>query len=214
MAIKAVIYDMDGTILDTMPDLAVAANEAFAQMGLPARTHTELLSLMGNGGLYLIEHAVPPDTDPALVEQTFELWRTIYIASSYENTVPFPGVIETLKELRAKGVKTAVLSNKFDAGARVLAERHFPGLFGIVRGDVPPTPRKPDPTSLLHMLDELGVKPNEAAYVGDTTIDVATARNAGVMAVGVSWGYGKTTPLAPNDLDAYIHTPAELLALT
>lgn len=213
MGIRAFVFDMDGTILHTLPDLVIAANEALEKMGFPTRTYDEILALMGEGGAHMIERALPPGTPDETCWQTFELWRDIYIASDYENTEPFPGVLETLRQLREWGAKTAVLSNKFDAGTRLLADRCLPGLFDIVRGDAPPAPRKPDPTVLLRILDELDVQPEEAAYVGDTLVDVDVARNAGVMAVGVSWGYDAARPLPVGELDAYIRKPSELLGL-
>lgn len=157
MGIKAFVFDTDGTILRTLPDLVVAANEALGLMGFPLRTYDEILAMMGEGEARMIERAVPPGTADDLRWKAFDLWRDIYIASDYANTAPFPGIVETLRELRKLGAKTAVLSNKFDAGTRLLAERCFPGLFDIVRGDAPPAPRKPDPATLLAMLDELGV---------------------------------------------------------
>ena len=211
--IKAIVFDMDGTILHTLPDLVVAANEAFTQLGYPTRTEAEALACMGRGGKHLVQKLMPPDCADTELERAFELWRSIYIASDYANTRPFPGIPETLRELRSRGVKTAVLSNKFDAGVRILAHRFFDGLFDQVRGEIPPAPRKPDPTVLLEMLDELDVRTDEAAYVGDTIVDVEVARNAGVMAVGVSWGYDNVDPLAPSSLDAYVSDPAELLSL-
>ena len=168
---------------------------------------------MGNGAQRLIERALPTGTPPGVCKRTFEIWRGIYISSDYANTAPFPGITDTLRSLRDRGVKTGILSNKFDAGVRALAEQYFPGLFDVVRGEIPPIPRKPDPTSLLKMLEELGVKPEHAAYVGDLGIDAKTARNAGVMAIGVSWGYAKAAPLPIEELDAYIHKPYEILAL-
>jgi len=211
--IKAFVFDMDGTILHTLPDLVVATNEALARMGFPERTYDEVLGFMGDGGARLIERAVPPGTSRELCEKTFELWRTIYIGSGYPLTEPFPGIVEALEELRRRGAKTAVLSNKFDEGARQLAERFFPGLFDAVRGDAPPAPRKPDPSTLLRMLDELGVQPSETAYVGDAAVDVQVARNAGVRAIGVSWGYDSANPLRAQELDAYLRKPADLLDL-
>ena len=213
MGVRAFVFDMDGTILHTLPDLVIAANEALGQMGFPTRTYDEILGLMGEGGAHMVERATPPETPEELRWKTFDLWRDIYMASDYANTAPFPGIEDTLWQLRERGAKTAVLSNKFDAGTRLLAERCLPGLFDIVRGDAPPAPRKPDPTVLLAMLDELGVTADAAAYVGDTLVDVKTARNAGVMAVGVSWGYDAASPLPVAELDAYIHEPSELLGL-
>ena len=213
VGIRAFIFDMDGTILHTLPDLVIAANEALVQMGFPIRTYDEILSFMGRGGAHMIEHALPSNAPDAAREKAFDLWRDIYISSDYANTVPFPGVEETLWQLRDAGAKTAVLSNKFHEGTLLLADRCLPGLFDIVRGDIPPAPRKPDPTTLLQMLDELGVSAEETAYVGDTLVDVRVARNAGVMAVGVSWGYDASSPLPIAELDVYINNPGELLTL-
>ena len=210
MTIKAFIFDLDGTILHTLPDLAVAANEALRQMGLPTRSYEEIQSFMGDGGARMIGRAVPPGTPDDLRWQVFDRWRAIYIASDYANTTPFPGVVDALRELREREVKTGVLSNKFDEGTRVLTQRFFPGLFDAVRGDKPPAPRKPDPTTLLEMLEQLGARPEDAAYVGDSLVDVQVAHNAGVLAVGVSWGYDAVSPLPIEQLDAYIHDPLEL----
>lgn len=210
MTIKAFVFDLDGTILHTLPDLAVAANEALRQMGLPTRSYEEIQSFMGDGGARMIGRAVPPGTPDDLRWQVFDRWRTIYIGSDYANTAPFPGVVEALRELREREVKTGVLSNKFDEGTRVLTQRFFPGLFDAVRGDKPPAPRKPDPTTLLEMLEQLGARPEDAAYVGDSLVDVQVAHNAGVLAVGVSWGYDAVSPLPIEQLDAYIHDPLEL----
>ncbi|MBQ9003507.1 MAG: HAD family hydrolase [Eggerthellaceae bacterium] len=213
MPVKAIVFDMDGTILHTLPDLVAAANETFAQLGYPARTEAEALERMGSGGRHLVEKLMPPGCTRAEGERAFQLWREIYIASDYVGTQPFPGIVEALRDLRARGVATAILSNKFDAGVQALVERFFDGLFDLVRGEIPPAPRKPDPTVLLSMLAELDVRPAEAAYVGDTVVDAQVARNAGVLAVGVSWGYDKTEPLPRDELDAYLRDPAEFVPL-
>ena len=210
---RAFVFDLDGTLLHTFPDLAQAANKALDLMGFPTRTYDELLSFMGYGGRWLIEQAVPVSASSEERQQTFELWRAHYIASGYVGTEPFPGILETVRELRARGMKTAVVSNKIDEGVRYLVARHFPGLFDVARGDLPDMPRKPDAAMLLHVLDELGVCPENAAYVGDTNIDVQTAHNAGVLAVGVSWGYAKAEPLSIPDLDVFVRRPADLLSL-
>ncbi len=211
--IRALIFDMDGTLLHTMPDLAIAANEALARMGFPTRTQDEMLAHMGYGGRWLIEHIVPESATDEQRLQTFELWRELYIGSDYALTKPYDGMVDALQRLQRNGVKLGVLSNKFDAGVRALAQRHFPGLFDAVQGDAPPLPRKPDPMTLLQMLETLGAAPEEAAYVGDAQVDVQVARNAGVRMVGVSWGYDQAAPLPIDELDAYIHEPCELLAL-
>lgn len=213
MGIKAIVFDMDGTILHSLPDLVIATNEALTRMGFPTHTEEEIVTFVGNGAERLIDQSTPATATPQQRRETLELWRSIYINSSYDNTAPFPGIVELLRQLRERGVGTAVLSNKFDAGVQVLAERFFPGLFDVCRGEVPPIPRKPDPTALFMVMEELGATPQETVYVGDTNVDVQVARAAGVMAVGVSWGYDKALPLPVDELDAYIHDPAEILSL-
>ena len=204
---------MDGTLLHTMPDLIVAANEALVRMGFPTRAEDEMLAHMGHGGQWLIGQIVPENATDEQRQQTFELWRELYIGSDYALTKPYDGMIDTLRQLQLSGMKLGVLSNKFDAGVRTLARRHFLGLFDAVQGDAPPLPRKPDPTTLLQMLETLGVRPEDAAYVGDSQVDVQVARNAGVRAIGVSWGYDQAAPLLIAELDAYVREPHELLAL-
>ena len=204
---------MDGTLLHTMPDLIVAANEALVRMGFPTRAEDEMLAHMGHGGQWLIGQIVPENATDEQRQQTFELWRELYIGSDYALTKPYDGMIDTLRQLQLSGMKLGVLSNKFDAGVRTLARRHFLGLFDAVQGDAPPLPRKPDPTTLLQMLETLGVRPEDAAYVGDSQIDVQVARNAGVRAIGVSWGYDQAAPLLIAELDAYVREPYELLTL-
>lgn len=213
MASKAVVFDMDGTILDTIPDLAAVTNEALGRMGFPLHTQQKILTFVGNGAERLVEQATPPNTPPELRRKTLELWRAIYLECDNERTAPFPGIVELLKELRTRGVKTAVLSNKFDAAVRMLADQYFPGLFDIARGEIAPIPRKPDPTALLQVIDQLDSTPSLTAYVGDTRVDYEVARNAGVRAIGVSWGYDAAMPLPIDQLDAYLQTPADLLPL-
>lgn len=213
MGIRAFVFDMDGTILHSLPDLTVVTNLALERMGYPLHTELEVLTYVGNGAERLIEQATPDHAGEEERRRTLDLWRSIYLERGSLLTEPFPGIPEVLRELRARGVKTAVLSNKFDAAVRELAHDFFPGLFDVVRGEIPPIPRKPDPTALLQILEEFGVSPQEAAYVGDTSVDAEVARRAGVMAVGVSWGYDAALPLPIDELDAYIHDPHELLRL-
>ena len=213
MSLKALVFDMDGTILDTLPDLTRITNMALAEMGFPARSQEEVLAFVGNGAELLIAQATPADASDVQRERTLRRWREIYLERGDALTRPFPGVADALRKLRARGLKTAVLSNKFDAAVRRLAEKHYPGLFDIARGEIPPIPRKPDPTSLLQICDKLGLEPSDVAYVGDTSVDVAVARNAGTFAIGVSWGYDKALPLPVEELDAYVHDASELVEI-
>ena len=211
MTIRAFVFDMDGTVLHTLPDLTAVTNLALERMGFPLRTADEVLTYVGNGAERLVGQACPPDASPEERQQTLKVWQAIYLECGDRYTAPFPGILEALRDLRACGMKTAVLSNKFDAAVHELADHYFPGLLDAARGEIPPTPRKPDPTMLLEMLDEMGVSPEEAVYVGDTSVDVEVARNAGTKAIGVSWGYDAALPLPIDELDAYIHDASELL---
>ena len=213
MSIKAVIFDMDGTVLHTLPDLTLVTNRTMEQLGYPQHTQEEVETFVGNGAERLVTQACPPGTSPEDCKRALKRWQSIYLECGDDLTEPFPGILDTLRELRRRGIKTAVLSNKFDAAVRELSDHYFPGLLDKSLGEIPPTPRKPDPTMLLQLLDEFGVKPEEAAYVGDTSVDVEVARNAGTLAVGVSWGYDAALPLPVEELDAYIHEPSELLKL-
>jgi phosphoglycolate phosphatase len=211
MGVKAFVFDMDGTILHTLPDLTVVTNRAMERMGYPLHTQEEVLTYVGNGAARLVNQACPPNASEEDRQYTLKLWQQIYLDYDNALTAPFPGIEDTLRALRARGVKTAVLSNKFDAAVRELAEQYLPGLFDIARGEIPPIPRKPDPTALLQVVEQLGSTPAETVYVGDTSVDFETARNAGTRMVGVSWGYDKALPLPIDELDGYIHEASELL---
>ena len=211
MATKAFVFDMDGTILHTLPDLTVVTNRAMERMGYPLHTQEEVLTYVGNGAARLVSQACPPGTSDEDKRFTLKLWQQIYLDYDNALTAPFPGIPETLRELRARGMKTAVLSNKFDAAVLELAEQYLPGLFDIARGEIPPIPRKPYPDALLQVIEQLGATPAQTVYVGDTSVDYETARNAGTRIVGVSWGYDKALPMPIDKLDGYIHEPIELL---
>ena len=211
MGIKAVVFDMDGTILHTLPDLTVVTNRAMEQMGYPLHTQEEVLTYVGNGAARLVNQACPAGTPEADRKHTLALWQQIYLDYDNALTAPFPGIEDMLHKLRERGIKTAVLSNKFDAAVQELAEQYLPGLFDVSRGEIPPTPRKPHPGALLQIIEQLGATPAETIYVGDTSVDAETARNAGTKIVGVSWGYDKALPMPIDDLDGYIHEPHELL---
>ena len=213
MFFDAYIFDLDGTVLDTLPDLVNITNTVLAEWDMPTHTTEEVNSYVGNGARMLLVRAAPEGTPDDVIDALLARWRGIYPELGHQFTHPYAGIPETLDELKSRGAKLGVLSNKFDAATCAVIGRHFPGVFDLVRGDKPPAPRKPDPTVLLQMLDELGVTAAETAYVGDAMVDLQVARRAGVAAVGVSWGYDAANPLPVHELDAYLHNPAELLDL-
>ena len=187
MKYKAVLFDMDGTLLDTLADMAAAVNHILSVHGYPLRTVEEVRAFVGNGARKLMERALPPDVTGDAFEALLEEYRQWYEAHACVKTAPYPGVPAVLAALHRTGVRCAVVSNKPDGATRELAARFFPGLpaFGQQDG----IPAKPAPDMVYHALAELGVEASAAAYVGDSEVDVALARNAGLPLVAVSWGF-------------------------
>lgn len=187
MKYKAVLFDMDGTLLDTLADMAAAVNHILSVHGYPLRTVEEVRAFVGNGARKLMERALPPDVTGDAFEALLEEYRQWYEAHACVRTAPYPGVPAVLAALHRAGVRCAVVSNKPDGATRELAARFFPGLpaFGQQDG----IPAKPAPDMVYHALAELGVEASAAAYVGDSEVDVALACNAGLPLVAVSWGF-------------------------
>lgn len=187
MKYKAVLFDMDGTLLDTLADMAAAVNHILSVHGYPLRTVEEVRVFVGNGARKLMERALPPDVTGDAFEALLEEYRQWYEAHACVRTAPYPGVPAVLAALHRAGVRCAVVSNKPDGATRELAARFFPGLpaFGQQDG----IPAKPAPDMVYHALAELDVEASAAAYVGDSEVDVALARNAKLPLVAVSWGF-------------------------
>ncbi|MDO4182303.1 MAG: HAD-IA family hydrolase [Coriobacteriia bacterium] len=198
MKYAAYIFDLDGTLLDTLPDLVVHTNQALKDCGFPQRSREEILSYVGNGIKALMLQAVPLGTPEKAALAALDRWKALFEDFGNELTTPFPGVVETLEALQAQGARMAVLSNKFDRGTQEIIQQRLPGLFEVVHGECEGIPRKPDPTGLLRTISELGAQPHQAVYVGDSPGDVLTARNAGCAAVAITYGY---------------HTPEEMRAV-
>lgn len=212
-SINAVIFDLDGTLLNTLPDLVALTNAVLRESGYPQRTTEEVLSFVGSGVLALIRLAVPAGTSPEGVEAASRLWQKLYPQYGYRLTEPYPGIPEALVRLKGKGLKLAVLSNKFDAATREVVEAFFPGVFDAVHGESPDYPRKPDPTGLLKTLDELGSAPERCLFVGDSSNDIRVARAVDAQSVGVTWGYGGLDVLRAEGAGIVIDDARELPAL-
>ena len=187
MKYKAVLFDMDGTLLDTLADMAAAVNHILSAHGYPLRTEEEVRAFVGNGARKLMERALPPDVTGDAFEALLEEYRQWYEAHACVRTAPYPGVPAVLAALHRAGVRCAVVSNKPDGATRELAARFFPGLPAFGQRDG--IPAKPAPDMVYHALAELCVEASAAAYVGDSEVDVALARNAGLPLVAVSWGF-------------------------
>ena len=215
MQTELVIFDLDGTLLDTIGDLAVACNAMLARRGLPGHTYADYCHFVGNGILRLVERALPeelrtPD-EVAAARADFVAYYTDHIDL---HTRPYDGIPELLDELHARGIRLAVASNKFQRGTEKLIRRYFPGLpFEAVLGQRPDVPLKPDPAVVEEILAATGVPRERVLYVGDSGIDMLTAAAARVRSAGVTWGFRAREELQEAGAGALVDRPAELLAL-
>ena len=208
-----VIFDLDGTLVDSLGDLADSMNAALECMGFPTHPTESYRLFVGDGVVTLARRAVPPAmADEATIDEAVRRMRDEYARRWTDSTRPFPGVAELLAELRRRGRKTAVLSNKPDFATREIVRLLFGGFpFQTVRGATPDHPLKPDPTAALAICSDLGVDPSRALYVGDTDVDMETGRRAGMLTVGVTWGFRGVEELRNAGADRIIDHPLELL---
>ncbi len=208
MKYRAVLFDLDGTLLDTLGDLGGTLNHVLAAHGYPARTMAEYRGFVGNGARMLTKRALPEGTPEDEVERIFREYRDYYRDHPCTVTTPYEGMPELVDELRDRGVAVAVVSNKPDPTTKALISRFFPGV--LAAGDDGIHPRKPAPDNVWRTLAVLGAAPEEALYVGDSEVDLTTARNAGMDAAIVSWGYRDRDELLSQGVDKPVGTPAEL----
>ena len=206
---QAVLFDMDGTLLDTLSDMQDAVNHILLENGWPQRTLEEIRAFVGNGAAKLMERAIPEPIAPQRFQEILSTYKDWYQAHNCVKTAPYPGIPEVLAELEKMGVKTAVVSNKPDATTKALAARFFPGMLALgQREGVEP---KPSPALVTQALAELGADAAEAVYVGDSEVDVETARNAGLAMIGVAWGFRGRAALAAAGAETIVDTAAEIL---
>ncbi len=210
MSFQIALFDLDGTVLDTLDDLTAAVNHALSAAGMPTHTKERVCSYVGNGIGKLIEHAVPAGTAPDAREHVFAEFKTYYAAHCADSTKPYGGIPSLLQGLRAAGVKTALISNKADFAVQELAVQYFDGLFDLVLGERAEIPRKPAPDMVYHVLNRLNISPSEAVFIGDSDVDVKTAQNAGVAGIFVTWGFRSEACLREAGATRVVHTPAAL----
>ncbi|WP_426755468.1 HAD family hydrolase [Myxococcus sp. Y35] len=212
MLLRAVIFDLDGTLVDSLGDIADATNHALRLHGLPTHPESAYLRFVGSGVRELIRRAVPAGED-ALHEPVLAAYKAYYDDHLFDRTVHYPGIPEMLTALASEGTRLAVLSNKSDDFVKRLVARLLPGVpFAAVYGERPGLPRKPDPTAALALAGELHVPPAACAFVGDTSIDMDTARAAGMYGVGVAWGFRDVEELKAHGARAVADTAEALLA--
>ncbi|MBR5409660.1 MAG: HAD-IA family hydrolase [Clostridia bacterium] len=209
--LKAVIFDMDGTVLDTLSDLRTATNVALRKNGLPERGLDEVRRFVGNGILRLVEQAVPAGTPAGTVQNVFDDLNAYYRDHCADETKAYPGIKVMLRALRTAGLRTAVVSNKPDYGVQALVEQYFKGLFDFAVGVTPGVNRKPAPDMVNAALAALGASPETAVYVGDSEVDIATANNAGLPCICVSWGFRDPAVQRAHGATLFANTPVDVL---
>lgn len=213
MKFDAYIFDLDGTLLDTLADLVRLTNMVLDQRGWPQRTTEEILSFVGDGGWVLLRRAAPAGVSDDVMAEAFEQWEALYPTYGHALTKPYEGIPEALAELKARDAKLGVLSNKEDGAVQEVIARHFPGMFDAVQGECDEVPRKPDPRGLRRLMAQLGVQPQQVAYLGDTGTDMQAAVAAGVFPIGVAWGYRSVAELQKAGAQHIITAPNELLSV-
>ena len=200
MKYSLVIFDLDGTILNTLEDLAEAVNHALENAGHPTRTTEEVRRFIGNGAARLIRLSLPEGADQAEQEAVLKEFKTWYNAHVNVHTKPYTGMPGLLGDLKAAGIAVAVNSNKPDDAVDMLCRAHYDGLFAMTRGEVAGVPKKPAPDGALAIMNALGVPAERTLYVGDGDADILTARNAGIDGAWVSWGYRRREELEGLDI--------------
>ncbi len=213
MKYKLALFDMDGTILDTLEDLTDATNVIMEQYGYPTHGIDAVRSFVGNGLRKLIERATPADTAADKIDAMLADFKVYYADHCADKTHPYDGVREMIARLRDKGILTAVVSNKVDEGVQELVKEYFPGLFDLAVGERPDVKPKPAPDMVFSALERMGVDIREAVFIGDSDVDLKTAQNAGIDGIFVDWGFRTPEVLRSLGAEIVVSTPGQVEAL-
>lgn len=206
MAYRGVLWDMDGTVLDTLEDLWAAINVSLRRFRLPEASLDRVRAGLGNGAAHLVSFCAPEE----LRQQVLAFYKPWYDAHCNIKTGPYPGILPLMEHLRARGVKQAIISNKPDPAVQELARSYFPGLLETAVGESETVRRKPNPDAVLAAVRQMGLELADCVYVGDTEVDLATARNAGMACLAVSWGFRSREQLIAAGAERIADTAEEL----
>jgi phosphoglycolate phosphatase len=213
MPYQTAFFDLDGTLLDTLEDLYLATNAALERHSLPRRSRDEVRLFVGNGVEMLIRRAVPAGTDERTILAVLADFKTAYAAICEDHTKPYDGILDMLTALRERGIRVAVVSNKFDAATKKLCEKYFGDLVEVAIGERAGVRKKPAPDTVYEALKELGVTADHAVYIGDSDVDIRTARNCGMPCISVTWGLRDKDFLIENGAKTLVDSPETLLGV-
>ena len=211
MKYNSVVFDLDGTLLDTLGDLRDSVNFALQKNNLPERTTEEIRSFVGNGIRLLIELSVPENTPDEITDKCFQDFKEYYKDHSAILTKPYDHIIDLMKTLKSKGIKIAVISNKADFAVKTLMEDYFSGLYDCAYGERAGVPRKPEPDGVLDAIKEMGSEIENTVYIGDSEVDVVTSKNAKLPCIAVTWGFRDKKVLEDLNPEYIVDSPKEIL---
>ena len=210
---KIVLFDFDGTLLYTIPDLADAVNHGLAMYGYPTHDYATVQTFVGNGVRLLVSRAIPDGEANPDFEAVFAAFNAYCDVHCLDKTGPYEGIMELLAALRDKGTKMAIVTNKYQSAAEELRVRFFGEYIPIIEGDVAGRNRKPDPAPVMAAMKALGAEGERAVYIGDTEVDMATAQNSSLDFIAVAWGYRSIEQLKALGIEKIAHKPMDVLNL-
>ena len=211
MKYDLIIFDMDGTILNTLEDLKNSLNYVLQQAGYQTRTLEEVRTFVGNGIRKTIERALPSDIEEEKIDELFSLFMDYYAIHNTDNTKPYNGVIDLLKELKHLGYKTAVVSNKKNSAVKSLCKKFFTGLFDVEIGEKVNIAKKPEPDEVNEVLKILNIDRTKSIYIGDSEVDIQTAQNSKMKSIIVDWGFRDRKFLYEHGAEVIVSNPSEIL---
>ena len=207
------IFDLDGTLLDSLNDLYISTNYALRVHGMPERTLDEVRQFVGNGVKKLMERAIPAGLENPKFEETFATFREHYLVHNLDTTMPYPGVLQMLKKLKSQDKNLAIVSNKFYAATQSLCRHFFGDYVSVAIGERENIRKKPAPDTVREALRQLGTSTDHAVYIGDSEVDIMTAKNSGMPCISVLWGFRTREFLLAQGAERFISSPEELLRL-